>query len=200
MPCILKVRIGSARGLPVMDRASELTDAYVEVRFGDHQDPQRTRVCRKSLTPAWQQDFRFEITDDAQLQDEPLELKVFDYDAITADNGIGTVMIDLNPLLSSNPQTEADASEAGGDSLAQTPSSSGHVDGESTAAAAALADPNEMVMAGWFPIHDTIRGIRGELHVQVKLHFFGDSNPFKESSAGVRFYSNLNAMPLLFSV
>lgn len=192
MPCILKVRIGSARGLPIMDRASELTDAYVEVRFGD-QDPQRTRVCRKSLTPVWQQDFRFEITNDAQLQDEPLELKVFDYDAITADNGIGIVMIDLNPLLSC-PKPEVDVKDAADiEKLAATSL------GKDENSAIPL-DPNEMILAGWFPIHDTIRGVRGELYVQVKLHFFGDTNPFKESSAGVRFFANLNVMPTFFPV
>lgn len=31
MPCILKIRVVEARDLPVMDRSSELTDAYVEV-------------------------------------------------------------------------------------------------------------------------------------------------------------------------
>jgi len=36
---------------------------------------------------------------------------------------------------------------------------------------------------------DTLRGVRGELQVQVKLQFFGDINPFKDSSAGVQFFS-----------
>jgi Ca2+-dependent lipid-binding protein len=75
MPCILKIRVFSARDLPVMDKASELTDAYVEVRFAD-QDLQRTAVCRKTLNPVWNEDFRFEVSDDADLQNEPLELKV----------------------------------------------------------------------------------------------------------------------------
>jgi Ca2+-dependent lipid-binding protein len=57
MPCILKVRIISGRDLPVMDKTSELTDAYVEVRFSDFES-QRTQICRKSLNPYWNEDFR----------------------------------------------------------------------------------------------------------------------------------------------
>lgn len=35
-----------------MDKASDLTDAYVEVRFADL-EAQRTTVCRKTLNPVW---------------------------------------------------------------------------------------------------------------------------------------------------
>jgi len=33
MPCIVKVRVREARGLPIMDTISQLTDAFVEVRW-----------------------------------------------------------------------------------------------------------------------------------------------------------------------
>ena len=50
MPGKLRVRILSARNLPIMDRSSESCDAFVEVRFGnDHHD--KTHVCRRSLDP-----------------------------------------------------------------------------------------------------------------------------------------------------
>lgn len=150
MPCILKVHVEAARGLPAIDRTSELVDAYVEVRFADA-EVQRTPICRKTLNPIWRADFRFEISDDTQLQDEPLELKVFDFDAITTDDSVGSVSIDLNPLLSPDA-------------------------------------PNQL--AGWFPIYDTIRGARGELWLQVKLEFFENINPFKDSSEGVHIFSN----------
>jgi hypothetical protein len=79
-----------------------------------------------------------------------LEIKIFDYDQITYNEAIGTVLIDLNPLL--------------------TMDSAGQV-------------------SGWFPIYDTLQGIRGELNAQIKLQFFGNMNPFKDSSAGVEFFS-----------
>ena len=140
----------AARGLPAIDRTSELADAYVEMRFADS-EVQRTAVCRKTLNPVWNEDFRLEISDDTLLQDEPLELKVYDFDAITADDPVGSVAIDLNPLLSPDA-------------------------------------PNQL--AGWFPIYDTIRGACGELWVQVKVEFFENTNPFKDSSAGIHVFTN----------
>jgi hypothetical protein len=35
-----------------------------------------------------------------------------------------------------------------------------------------------------FPSFDTLRGVRGEMNIQVKLQFFGDGNRFSDSSAG----------------
>ncbi|KAI8824408.1 uncharacterized protein EV422DRAFT_519983 [Fimicolochytrium jonesii] len=163
MPCILKVRIVAARNLPVMDRATELTDAFVEVKFAAY-DEFRTQICKRTLNPVWNEDFRFEVSDDADLQNEPLELKVMDYDQITYNDSIGTVFIDMNPLLTWDSKSQ---------------------------------------ISGWIPIFDTLRGVRGELNVQVRLQFFGDVNPFKDSSAGVQFYtstalpSNLNVQSVL---
>lgn len=82
MPCILKVRIISARNLPIMDRSTDLTDAYVILKFADFDAP-RTQICRKTLDPVWNEDFRFEVSEDADLQNEPLELAVMDHDQIT---------------------------------------------------------------------------------------------------------------------
>lgn len=44
-------------------------------------------------------------------------------------------------------------------------------------------------IAGWFPIYDNLRGIRGQLSVTTKLEFFVNENPFKEASSGVQFFS-----------
>lgn len=59
---------------------------------------QRTAVCKKSLEPVWNRDFRFDL-DDEELQDESLELKVWDQDTISSDDSIGIVTIDIAPLL-----------------------------------------------------------------------------------------------------
>ncbi|KAJ3290886.1 hypothetical protein HK104_006469 [Borealophlyctis nickersoniae] len=159
MPCILKVRVCQARNLPVMDRATDLTDAFVEVKFADY-EVYRTQIIRRTLNPVWNEDFRFEVSDDSDLQNEPLELKVMDYDQITYNDSIGTVYVDLNPLLS-------------WDSTSQ--------------------------INGWIPIFDTLRGIRGDINVQIRLQFFGDINPFKDSSAGVQFFT-MTSLPTTFSV
>ncbi|CAB4035404.1 C2 domain-containing 5-like, partial [Paramuricea clavata] len=39
-------------------------------------------------------------------------------------------------------------------------------------------------LAGWFPIYDTMHGIRGEIKIIVKVDFFIDANKFRQSSCG----------------
>ncbi|XP_071100395.1 C2 domain-containing protein 5-like [Haliotis cracherodii] len=147
MPGKLKVRILGARNLPVMDRASDLTDAFVEVRFSN--EVMKTDVYRKSLNPQWDSDwYKFEV-DDEVLQDEPLELRVLDYDTYSAHDAIGKVYIDLNPLLTRE---------------------------------------SPHVINGWFPVYDTMHGIRGELNVLVKVELFSDFNKFRQSSCGIQFF------------
>ncbi|KAK3597627.1 hypothetical protein CHS0354_030177 [Potamilus streckersoni] len=147
MPGRLKVRVVAGRELPVMDRATDLTDAFVEVKFGN--EVQKTDVCKKSLNPQWNSDwFVFEVEDEV-LQDEPLELRAFDHDTYSSHDVIGKVYIDLNPLLMK--------------------------DGPS-------------FISGWFPIYDTMHGIRGELNVIVKVQLFSDFNRFRQSSCGVQFF------------
>ena len=109
----------------------------------------KTEVFRRSLNPYWNSEcFRFEV-DDEELQDEPLQIRIMDYDTYSANDAIGKVYIDLNPLLYKD---------------------SGHM------------------MWGWFPIYDTMHGIRGEVHCVVKVDLFSDSNRYRQSSCGVRFF------------
>ncbi|KAJ2747595.1 hypothetical protein GGI20_000420 [Coemansia sp. BCRC 34301] len=44
-------------------------------------------------------------------------------------------------------------------------------------------------LGGWFPIYDTMCGIRGELKCQIILQYFGNVNPFSSSSAGIQVFS-----------
>ncbi|XP_069567306.1 C2 domain-containing protein 5 isoform X7 [Brachyistius frenatus] len=147
MPGKLKAKIVAGRHLPVMDRASDLTDAFVEVKFGN--TTFKTDVCPKSLNPQWNSEwFKFEV-DDEDLQDEPLQITVLDHDTYSANDAIGKVYIDIDPLLC----TEAAS-----------------------------------VISGWFPIYDTIHGIRGEINILVKVELFNDLNRFRQSSCGVKFF------------
>ncbi|TMS05309.1 C2 domain-containing protein 5 [Larimichthys crocea] len=147
MPGKLKAKIVAGRHLPVMDRASDLTDAFVEVKFGN--TTFKTDVCPKSLNPQWNSEwFKFEV-DDEDLQDEPLQVTVLDHDTYSANDAIGKVYIDIDPLLCSEAAS---------------------------------------VISGWFPIYDTIHGIRGEINVLVKVELFNDLNRFRQSSCGVKFF------------
>ena len=104
MPAALKIRVIGARNLPVMDTASGLTDAYVDLRFA--QTSHRSAICYRSLNPVWNQDFRIEVADDCDLQDHPLVLKCWDKDLMSTDDEIGAVCIDLNPLCHDGPTTQ----------------------------------------------------------------------------------------------
>uniref|UniRef100_A0A8C5DU94 C2 domain-containing protein 5 n=1 Tax=Gouania willdenowi TaxID=441366 RepID=A0A8C5DU94_GOUWI len=147
MPGKLKAKIVAGRHLPVMDRASDLTDAFVEVKFGN--TTFKTDVYPKSLNPQWNSEwFKFEV-DDEHLQDEPLQITVLDHDTYSANDAIGKVYIDIDPLLYSEAAS---------------------------------------VISGWFPIYDTIHGIRGEINVLVKVELFNDLNRFRQSSCGVKFF------------
>lgn len=122
MPGKVRVKIIAGRNLPVMDRGSDTTDAYVEIKLGSI--TYKTDVYRKSLNPQFNSDwYRFEVIflfivhlfinewhenilyiyifqlDDAELQDEPLQIRLMDHDTYSANDAIGKVNISLNPLL-----------------------------------------------------------------------------------------------------
>jgi hypothetical protein len=195
MPSTVKVRVRGARNLPVMDNHSTTTlaavvgnagvlrnpiastpstDAYVLVTLGGHfsltdqqeESPEKakcytakTKVCRRTLHPVWDEEFRFDVSSDTLLQDEPLIFKVCDSDALSYDESVGLVYIDLNPLLTQTARQDddTDGGQAG-------------------------------IIDGWFPLYDTLGGVRGELGLSVKLNFIGDINPFRDSSAGVQLF------------
>lgn len=62
MPGKIKVKVLAGRNLPVMDRAGDTTDAFVEIKFGGV--THKTDVCRKSLNPQWNSTewYRFEVS------------------------------------------------------------------------------------------------------------------------------------------
>lgn len=107
----------------------------------------RTKTVQSSDgAPKWDEDFRLEVTDDAQLQDTPLQLHLYRESC----TWIGSLTVDLNPL---------------------------------------LARDSPYGICGWFPLlTDDPEFKNAEIFLQAKIQFFGDSNPFKESSAGVQFF------------
>ncbi|EFC40020.1 predicted protein [Naegleria gruberi] len=94
----VKIQVKSCRNLPIMDRSSGLTDAYVVVKCGSEYQF-KTPVCRKTLNPSWNIDaFRFEVPNNDYLQENVIEFKIIDYDVVTQDDVIGTVIVDTNLL------------------------------------------------------------------------------------------------------
>ncbi|KAG8328685.1 C2 domain-containing protein 5, partial [Homalodisca vitripennis] len=111
------------------------------------------------------------LMDDAELQDEPLQIRLMDHDTYSANDAIGKVYLDLNPLLL--PPQGTTVKTAFSDSVTSTNSLSGG-----------------NTMSGWFPVYDTMHGIRGEVNVIVKVELFSDFNKFRQSSCGVQFFNS----------
>lgn len=196
MPSTIKVRVHSARNLPPMQGPLNLTtNAFVIISIGGHSSfisdyeeneinpsfkpsslfqsssgnnnnngtisssktkhyRNKTKIIRKSLNPLWEEEFRFDVSDDTLLQEEPLIFKVQDAADSLSENAIGSVYVDLNPLLMRSV-----------------------VD---------MGSDNDL--KGFFPIYDPLEGVRGELEVSIKVNFIGDTNPFRDSSAGVQLF------------
>ncbi len=120
------------------------------------------------MNPVFNADFRYEIVDDGQIQDEPVHFKVMDKDEWTADDNIGVVHVDINSILV----------RAGHSSNSDDP----------------------LQIAGWFPIYDTLEGIRGELYLVIKLDFIVDINKFDNASTEVEFFAVSDLDPAIYNV
>ncbi|XP_015437030.1 PREDICTED: C2 domain-containing protein 5 [Dufourea novaeangliae] len=173
MPGKIKVKVLAGRNLPVMDRSGDTTDAYVELKFGNI--TYKTDVCRKSLNPQWNSEwYRFEV-DDSELQDEPLQIRLMDHDTYSANDAIGKVYINLNPLL-----------------LPGVPPTVKNIWTLEAAMNTNTGSQTGSVMTGWIPVYDTMHGIRGEVNIIVKVELFSDFNKFRQSSCGVQFFYSPN--------
>lgn len=197
MPGKIKVKILAGRNLPVMDRSGDTTDAYVELKFGN--TTYKTDVCRKSLNPQWNSEwYKFEV-DDAELQDEPLQIRLMDHDTYSANDAIGKVYINLNPLLLPGmlpPVKNIWTLEAAMNTSAGSQGNILYVTIE-PAYCILHCFLNILgitrlfagsVMTGWIPVYDTMHGIRGEVNIIIKVELFSDFNKFRQSSCGVQFF------------
>lgn len=102
------------------DLNSDLSLIYLHSTF-------KTSVCQKTLNPVWNSDwFRFDV-DDCDLQDEPLQIRIMDYDTYSANDAIGKVYIDLNPLL-----LKADSNRVSTDG------------------------PKQIMLSGWLPVRGNL--------------------------------------------
>lgn len=146
------------------------------------------------------------MVDDSELQSEPIVFRVMDHDLYSSDDLIGTVSVGLNPLLH---RLEGDSLQLKAMKRANT---SGGVEGSAGVDKEGHEEETELDMIeqggssnihtiqGWYPIYDTLEGVRGKLYIVIKVQFFGDENPFKESSASVKFFMGSVLEPTVFEV
>ena len=92
MPSIIKLKILEGRNLPIMDKSTDSSDAYCVIKFDNTE--QRTPTIH-SLEPKWNYACRWESQELVPF----IDISVWDRDAITTDNLIGTCII---PTCNSN--------------------------------------------------------------------------------------------------
>lgn len=119
--------------------------------------------------------------DDSELQDEPLQIRLMDHDTYSANDAIGKVYLNLNPLLLP-AASQLNKHGFNGDT------NSNH------------DNVGSSVMSGWIPVYDTMHGIRGEVNITVKVDLFSDFNRYRQSSCGVQFYCCKYSILILLSV
>ncbi|KAF1747423.1 hypothetical protein GCK72_023885 [Caenorhabditis remanei] len=96
LPVRLEICVQSAKALPVMNKSINSTDAFVEVRFLETVD--KTEVIT-SLNPVWNSEQFVFDTDEKELTEEWLQLRVMDHDTYSANDAIGRVNVDCNVFL-----------------------------------------------------------------------------------------------------
>lgn len=58
----------------------------------------------------------------------------------------------------------------------------------------------DLAIQGWLPLFDTFKGARGYINVVIKVSFIDNDNPFRDSSAGVHFFSSSTLAPSAYIV
>lgn len=93
----LKVTVHEARDLPIMNRTTGLADPYVVVKLDDMEHT--TDIVHLTRNPVWEHDVRFDTADLLVLQEDPLEIRVYDHDIISRDDIVGMVLLDCNSII-----------------------------------------------------------------------------------------------------
>uniref|UniRef100_A0A0E0EMN4 C2 and GRAM domain-containing protein n=1 Tax=Oryza meridionalis TaxID=40149 RepID=A0A0E0EMN4_9ORYZ len=91
----LNVRVIEARNLRAMD-SNGFSDPYVKLQLGKQRF--KTKVVKKNLNPAWDQEFSFSVGDVRDV----LKLYVYDEDMIGIDDFLGQVKVPLEDVLAAD--------------------------------------------------------------------------------------------------
>jgi len=92
--------------------------------------------------------------------------------------------ISRNTSTSSSTHSHSKRSLSGGSGTTHTSNTLLH----STITPSSPLNTSHRSIDGWFPLYDTLGGVRGELGLSIKVQFIGDVNPFRDSSAGVQLF------------
>ena len=184
MPVKFQIGVLAANSLPVMDRGSNSTDAYVEVcgffflssissLYQVHFSKRcsgKTHVVNRTLSPTWNETFTLEFTDDTKLEDSPLEFKCVYSDCAFCIICFISIQIcffrvwDKDFVASDNIIGSVVIEPQSLLSISQT-------------------------QKGWFPIYDSVKGPRGNLFITISITAIRDVNPSQQCKNDDIFFS-----------
>ncbi|KAL8257249.1 hypothetical protein R6Q59_029290 [Mikania micrantha] len=87
---LLRIRIH--RGVNLVARDVTTSDPYVVIRMG--QQKLKTGVVKKSINPVWDEDLTLSVAEPL-----PVTLEVYDKDAFSIDDKMGSAVFDIQPFL-----------------------------------------------------------------------------------------------------
>lgn len=90
---VLKITVVKGTNLAVRDMLS--SDPYVVLTLG--QQKAQTKVQNSNLNPVWNEELMLSVPENYK----PVKLQVFDHDTFSADDIMGEVEIDIQPLITS---------------------------------------------------------------------------------------------------
>lgn len=96
---MLKVLVKGATNLPDVDKFSGKSDPYALVSFKGNE--QKTDVIEDELNPTWNKEFQYDLNGLELSAQETLQIKIKDYEKLTANRLIGSASIPLNNLVRS---------------------------------------------------------------------------------------------------
>lgn len=93
---VLVFRLLNGKDLMPAD-SNGLSDPYALVRVAGSRT-WRSRVCRRTLNPNWHQEHEFEGYLADQVK-KPIQIKIFDWDALSLNDPIGHCQVDIKDLI-----------------------------------------------------------------------------------------------------
>ena len=106
-PNELKIVVARARNLPIMDRHALLhrtggsTDPFVKLHFDG--DEAETNVLKKDLDPVWNEVVAMPV--ELLLEGETLEVQCLDHETLGGGEHVGSVHLELKPLIEQRTTT-----------------------------------------------------------------------------------------------
>lgn len=123
------------------------------------------------------------------MQDEPLQVTVLDHDTYSANDAIGKVYIDIDPLLCSEAASVISGWFPIYDTIHGTIIHYSDTDTFKQISCTFLSALHNLLI--FFLLLSVFLGIRGEINVLVKVELFNDLNRFRQSSCGVKFFCSM---------